>query len=1015
MKLVSLIISFLFCILSALNGISQKWLWANGLEGEITHVKTATDISGNILVIGTYRNNINIGDTSLSGSSDYGFYDCFVAKFSSHGTLIKAQRFSASESMECKGIVVDSDGNCYITGAFKGNAQFGGFIKSSSTKNFFAAKLNSALNFSWVKSAVAVDAGNYGWSDGKSISIHPDGRVVVAGFFDYEIKIENTTIKSAFGNSIYLASFSSDGQLNWVNNQISGDIFMPNPLALNEICADSKGNTLLIGDFKSSIRFGNTTVNTKNNAQDIFITKINKYGSLLWHKTYGGLKNSHGKSIQLMANDGMAITGIIESTVKFDINEAKTIGVRDILIARFDSSGNNIWAKSVGGIQNDEGISLKVRNNQNILVSGTFINTASFDTISISSNYSFVKTGFLAEFNNQGNALFAIPVQVTNPPYTTLDNSENIIINGLYIGDTKFGNFLVRNPTSIQFPFIAKYGLNGCNGTPAISSFTPTTGSTGTKISITGSNFNSGGTSLLFNNAPASIYVLDNNTIEGIVPKIKNYFTLQSDSLYSVNATGKISVTTPCGIAVSTDSFIAPNPIITRFFPRKVRIGDTLNIIGKNFVPNSILYIDKKAVDSFQIVNDTLLQFTITNQVTDNKIMVTNNLGVAVSEQSLLYFPQPTFNPTYGWVGNIISIYGRNFSDSSLVYFNGVKSDSVIYKSPFHLSARIPKKAATGFITVEDSDSRIHSEYNFIVIPRIDSIYPRKIKPGELITIWGNTFKDVHSIEFEGVSTKEFSILSDSEISVKVPDRITSGNLKLHSSTSIYTLNFYYVIIPKPSIAPDWEWAKGFGGAGLDLPEDITHDGSGNIIITGNFTKNIQLDSNIITSLDSTLFKSFIAKIENNGKLLWSKKIVDNGTLADKRIATDKYGNIYLIGAFGYSTIIFDSIELSSAQMSIILSKFNPEGKLLWYKQIKNSSPILSSSNIKIDPLGDIIFAGTFNNELDFEGFKVSGIKDRNGFISKYDSTGNFKWAKKIDGINSLARGIYFDSSNSIF
>jgi hypothetical protein len=108
----------------------------------------------------------------------------------------------------------------------------------------------------------------------------------------------------------------------------------------------------------------------------------------------------------------------------------------------------------------------------------------------------------------------------------------------------------------------------GGAGAPTITSFTPTSGPTGTSVTITGTNFSGTGfttTSVTFNSVTATFTVPSATQIKATVP--------------STATTGPIKVTTGCGSATSTTNFTVT--VITKH-GRSVtlRLSDTLHVAG---------------------------------------------------------------------------------------------------------------------------------------------------------------------------------------------------------------------------------------------------------------------------------------------------------------------------------------------------------------------------------------------------------------------------------------------------
>lgn len=107
--------------------------------------------------------------------------------------------------------------------------------------------------------------------------------------------------------------------------------------------------------------------------------------------------------------------------------------------------------------------------------------------------------------------------------------------------------------------------------TAAIASFTPTKGTTGTTVTITGSNFTDA-TAVAFNGVNASFTVQNDNTIVATVP---------------ANATnGTISITSALGTGFSSTIFSLP-PVLSSFAPSAGGVGTTVTINGGNFLGTS--------------------------------------------------------------------------------------------------------------------------------------------------------------------------------------------------------------------------------------------------------------------------------------------------------------------------------------------------------------------------------------------------------------------------------------------
>ncbi len=116
--------------------------------------------------------------------------------------------------------------------------------------------------------------------------------------------------------------------------------------------------------------------------------------SFKWVKTFGGADLDAGISIAVDASGNIYTAGLFSETVDFDPGPGTEYltsnGVVDVFVQKLDSSGNFLWAESLGSGQFDMGNSLCVDASGNLYVIGEFMNTVDFDpgagTTNLSSN-----------------------------------------------------------------------------------------------------------------------------------------------------------------------------------------------------------------------------------------------------------------------------------------------------------------------------------------------------------------------------------------------------------------------------------------------------------------------------------------------------------------------------------------------------------------------------------------------------------------------------------------------------
>jgi uncharacterized repeat protein (TIGR01451 family) len=155
---------------------------------------------------------------------------------------------------------------------------------------------------------------------------------------------------------------------------------------------------------------------------------------------------------------------------------------------------------------------------------------------------------------------------------------------------------------------------------PRLTSFTPTNGVVGNNVVITGANF-TGVTAVLFNAASAAFSVNASNKLTAVVP---------------TNATtGPLTVTTPAGVVISTNTFqVLPN--ITSFSPTLGPVGTLVAILGTSFLDATNVSFNNVNSAGFTVVSSTEIRANVPQTAMTGLIRVSAPGGTAVSATNFL-------------------------------------------------------------------------------------------------------------------------------------------------------------------------------------------------------------------------------------------------------------------------------------------------------------------------------------------------------------------------------------------
>ena len=307
---------------------------------------------------------------------------------------------------------------------------------------------------------------------------------------------------------------------------------------------------------------------------------------------------------------------------------------------------------------------------------------------------------------------------------------------------------------------------------PSISNVSPSGGTVGTSVTLTGSSFGSsqGNSTVTFNGTSASPTSWTATSIALPVP--------------TGATTGNVIVTVG-GVASNAYGFTVGTaaPSITGISPTSGAVGTVTTISGTNFGSSQgSSTVNFNGVTGIPTSwSSTSIKVKVPAGATTGNVVVyagsTPSNGMA--------FTVPGTGPsitgtsqTSGPVGSSITITGTNFGQTqgnSTVTFGGVAATATGW-SPTSIVAVVPSEAATGNIVVT-ANSATSNGVSFTVSPYITGLSPTSGIVGSNVLITGTTFgSSPGQVTFTG-TTASPSSWNDIAIVVPVPAGATTGNV----------------------------------------------------------------------------------------------------------------------------------------------------------------------------------------------------------------------------------------------
>ncbi len=362
---------------------SQDWIWALTTQGQSSEYVTdiLIDKADNFIVTGDYFDG-NMGICNRNFDSLHRGVILFIAKYTKSGKCMWAQRIgSPFGGTTWSFISLDSDNNIYLVGGFSGSINIGHIT------------IETPLN-----------------------------------------KIDG-----------YIAKFNPDGIVQWVK-EFKGDT---KESLLRNIVIDENNLIYIVGHTNSKvINFDSVQlVNNDPNGRRSFIIQLDQDGNVIWGKLFKGNGTERAVGIAIDNKNNVVISGYYGGTFRgnsyMEIESIKlvnssTLSTTDLYLAKFNSNGDVLWAKSIGGVESELGGFLEIDSKNNIYLTGTFQGPKLIlgkDTL-MSKDIGTYPDYFLAKFDQNGQNIWARSDYYGTVYYgfydLAVDSKDNVYIHLIY-------------------------------------------------------------------------------------------------------------------------------------------------------------------------------------------------------------------------------------------------------------------------------------------------------------------------------------------------------------------------------------------------------------------------------------------------------------------------------------------------------------------------------------------------------------------------------------------------------
>ena len=371
-------------------------------------------------------------------------------------------------SEESNGIVVDSAGNAYVTGTTnlfpEGNLErdlevFVAKFNTSGTQLLYSSFLGGAS--SDFSRGIAVDNAGNAYVTGMTIS--SDFPTLNASYPNY-----------AGGSSdAFVTKLDASGSLLY-STFLGGDF----PDEAMGIAVDSAENAYVTGNTDSAdFPTANASYPIKRQGTDVFVTKLDSSGFVLYSTFLGGDNTDRGFGIAVDSAENAYVTGHTLSTNFRAVNALypfiKAVGYHDAFVTKLDTNSSQVmYSTYLGGADGDTGLEIAVDSAGNAYVTGSTSSSnfpmanPSYPNAGQLPNNSGWTDAFVTKLNASGSQLlystYLGGIFADHGRGIAVDNAGNAYVTG----ETSSSNFPMVNaiyPTysGLVDAFVVKFNASG--------------------------------------------------------------------------------------------------------------------------------------------------------------------------------------------------------------------------------------------------------------------------------------------------------------------------------------------------------------------------------------------------------------------------------------------------------------------------------------------------------------------------------------------------------------------------
>ncbi|MCY1057337.1 hypothetical protein [Nannocystis sp. SCPEA4] len=193
------------------------------------------------------------------------------------------------------------------------------------------------------------------------------------------------------------------------------------------------------------------------------------------------------------------------------------------------------------------------------------------------------------------------------------------------------------------------------------------------------------------------------------------------------------------------------------------------------------------------------------------------------------------------------------------------------------------------------------------------------------------------------------------------------------------------------------QWARGFGGPGVELEPRAHFDPAGDIILSSGFEAAVDLGGGPLVAEHAR--DLLLARLDPAGEHVWSRSFANSADIGAHDLSVSPAGDIAIAGWFG-NTVDFGGGPFAGGGGYVAVFA-GDDGAHLWSRQIGGDVGNNGGCGVRFAADGGLLLTGWYQNTVDLGGGPLASVdEDADHFSARYKDDGAFVWGGGHGGPN---------------